>query len=116
MVLCSGAFGIALLAMAKGRESGFISYTPESCLVAANALQMVIRIGYAWAHARKVFAREGKVVRMFEVLPRWKTVVAVGAAGVGLRVFVERVNVGGLSAAVKVITVGGMMAVGCLTV
>ncbi len=114
MVLCSGVFGLALLGMAKGRDIGWISYTAESCLVAANALQMIIRIIYAWAHTRKVFA-EGRV-RVGEVLPGWKTVSAVGIAGLGLRVFVGKVGTGGLGEVIKVVVRGGVMGVGCLSI
>jgi oligosaccharide translocation protein RFT1 len=115
MIACTGAFGAALLIMKEARDAGWLGVGMESCLVLANAVQMGLRIGYAWIHARQVF-RDGRSLSVRRVLPKWRTLGAVVFAAMALRWLVDGLKPGRVVDLAKVAGGGGALGLGCLWV
>ena len=89
----------------------------EQSLIYASCLGMMVRIGYAWRHARMNLARRIEKPNFWFVIPRWQVVSAALFGGTALRLL-ERTGSWRISwwAWMRLISTGGLLSIGVLMV
>lgn len=103
LVICSGGFTASLWGLSRLREhllhtstpspSALLPWlTPETSLVYANCLQMLLRIAFAGRHATRLYRQRTFKQRVRGVKPSWAALATVGVAGVLLRHIVDKVR------------------------
>ena len=108
LAFAAGLYGLTHLP--KGVE-----LDTERALIYANCVAMVVRIAYAWQHARTFFAGKHGHLSILQVAPRWQMMLAALASGVLLRV-VQRTGRWAVSwrGWAELVGLGGMLGLGVL--
>lgn len=98
LVACSGAFAASLWGLDQLQSHSITPsrlvpwLTPETSLVYANCIQMLLRIVFAARHAKRLYGRRTFKERVASISPSWTSLLAVGVAGFLLRQVVAKIR------------------------